>query len=90
MRNRDYWQAKLERAQKELAVLMDKLANGPPKMFVACRRDRTPRRLRAFARVQKRYFSMRRRAKMLESKIPFYKEMIRACTLTKWDRLLAD
>lgn len=34
---------------------------------------------------------MLRRAKMLESKIPFYKERIRACTLTKWDRiLLAD
>jgi hypothetical protein len=93
MRNRDYWQAKLEHAQKELAVLRDKLAGGVPRMLANHSSTGwrvSTIRLKAFTKKQKQYAAMLRRAKMLESKIPFYEERIRACTLTKWDRLLAD
>ncbi len=95
MRNRAYWQERLELAQKKLADLLERLENNPdlqaePRFYHQGWRV-TARNRKAFRKARRHHVTMVRQVKMLTmTKIPYYKERIRSLTPSLWDRLLDD
>jgi hypothetical protein len=90
MRDIAYWQHKLSSAQRALAEFSQKFKEWEPAArplrhggFRSRRRFK-----RRWLESRRAYFSLRHRMLMLmNTKIPYYEERIRALTPTSWDRL---